>query len=262
MEWKKAMEGEKTPDSRENCLSCGVCNEPNISPVLFDNRQPLKEKAAPTPKGSSNEIKRYRLKFTKLEKPQYLSHLELAKLFIRAFRRAGVDLVYSGGYHPMPKVSFALALPVGTGSLAEILDIQVKDIQNTSQTIARLNTELPSGIRVLSMKEVPTNAPPPRIKESYFHIKTNGSFNKGNLDRFLRLNAYPVIKKHRNGDRTVDIRSQVKELNLLSKEKMELVLRHGIGPEMKPAGIIKAVFDLTDNQIEGMRILKTKCILT
>ena len=262
MEWEKAMEGEKTPDSRENCLSCGVCNEPNISPVLFNSRQPLKEKATPTPKGSRDEIKRYRLKFTKLEKSQYLSHLELARLFIRAFRRAGVDLVYSGGYHPMPKVSFALALPVGTGSLAEILDIQVNDIQNTSQTIARLNTELPSGIRVLFMKEVPTNAPPPRIKESYFHIKINGSFNKGNLDRFLRLNTYPVIRKHRNGDRTVDIRSQVKKLNLLSKEKMELVLRHGIGPEMKPAGIIKEVFDLTDNQIEGMRILKTKCILT
>ena len=262
MEWKKAMEGEKTPDSKENCLSCGVCNEPNISPVLFDSRQPLKQKVAPTPKRAKDGIKRYRLEFTKLTKAQYLSHLELARLFIRAFRRAGVDLVYSSGYHPMPKVSFALALPVGTESLAEILDIQVKDIQNTSQTIARLNTELPSGIRVLFMKEVPTNAPPPRIKESYFHIKINGSFNKGNLDRFLRLNTYPVIRKHRNGDRTVDIRSQVKKLNLLSKEKMELVLRHGIGPEMKPAGIIKEVFDLTDNQIEGMRILKTKCILT
>lgn len=262
MEWKKAIHGEKTPDSKEHCLSCGVCNEPNISPVLFDSQQPLKEKTAPTPKGARDGIKRYRLKFTKLEKLQYLSHLELVRLFIRAFRRAGVDLVYSGGYHPMPKVSFALALPVGTESLAEILDIQVKDIQNTSQTIVRLNTELPSGIRVLSMQEVPTNAPPPRIKESYFHIKINGSFNKGNLDRFLRLNTYPVIKKHRNGDRTVDIRSQVKKLDLLSKEKVELVLRHGIGPEMKPAGIIKAVFDLTDNQMEGMRILKTKCILT
>ncbi len=262
MEWKKAMEGEKTPDSKENCLSCGVCNEPNISPVLFDSRQPLKQKVAPTPKRAKDGIKRYRLEFTKLTKAQYLSHLELARLFIRAFRRAGVDLVYSGGFHPMPKVSFAIALPVGTESLAEILDIQVKDIQNTSQAIVRLNTELPSGIRVLSMQEVPTNAPPPRIKESYFHIKINGSFNKGNLDRFLRLNAYPVIRKRRNGDRTVDIRSQVKELNLLSKEEMELVLRHGIGPGMKPAGIIKEVFDLTDNQIEGMTILKTKCILT
>jgi radical SAM family uncharacterized protein/radical SAM-linked protein len=260
MEWKKAIEGERTPDSRENCMSCGVCNDPDISPVLFDSWHPLKEKVAPTPKGAKDGIKRYRLKYTKLEKSQYLSHLELVRLFIRAFRRAGMDLVYSGGYHPMPKISFALALPVGLESLAEIIDIQVKNTQNTSQTVKRLNRELPSGIRVLLMKEMPTKAPPPRIKESYFHIKINGSFNKGDLDRFLRLSTYPVIRHHRNGDRTVDIRSQVKEVNLLSKEEMELVLRHGRGPEMKPVEIIKEVFALTDSQIEG--ILKTKCILT
>ena len=260
MEWKKAMEGEKTPDARENCMSCGVCNDPDISPVLFDGWHPLKEKVASTPKGSKDRIKRYRLKYTKLEKSQYLSHLELVRLFIRAFRRAGMDLVYSGGYHPMPKVSFALALPVGLESLAEIIDIRVKNIQNTSKTVKRLNRELPPGIKVLFMKEVPTKAPPPRIKESYFHIRINGSFNKGDLDRFLSLNSCPVIRQHRNGDRTVDIRSQVKEVNLLSKEEMELVLRHGRGPEMRPAQIIKEVFDLTDSQIEG--ILKTKCILS
>ncbi|MBC8460503.1 MAG: DUF2344 domain-containing protein, partial [Deltaproteobacteria bacterium] len=286
--------GGKTPDCREHCLDCGVCNEPNISPVLFNSWHPLppatapptsprragqagrpavlprdeaerheragKEEVTAESKVSEGKIKRYRLRFTKLEKGRYLSHLELVRLFIRAFRRAGIDLVYSGGYHPMPKVSFALALPVGTESLSEIMDIQARNIQNRSLAIERLNKELPSGIRILFMEEILIKAPSPRIEESYFHIKINGSFKKDDLDRFLRLKTRLVIKKHRNTERSVDIRSQVKEMNLLSKNEIELVLRHEGGPGIKPAKIIKEVFALSDSQIEGMRILKTKCV--
>jgi len=206
-------------------------------------------------------MRRYRLRFTKLEKARYFSHLELVRLFIRAFRRARIDLVYSDGYHPMPKVSFALALPVGMESLSEIMDVQAKNIQNTSLTIERLNRELPSGVRVLFMEEIAGKIPPPRIKESHFHIKIHGSFNQEDLDRFLRVNTYPVVKEHRNGERTVDIRYLVKELNLLSKDELELVVRHGRGPEMKSIEVIKEIFSLPDSQIEGVRILKTEGVL-
>ena len=261
-EWKKAQQGEKTPDSRQKCLRCGVCDEPNISPILFDSWHGSREKPTAKSKGSRDGGKKYRLGFAKLEKARYLSHLELIRLFIRACRRAGMDLVYSGGYHPMPKVSFAVALPVGVESLDEIVDIQVKNVQDISQTIKGLNSELPSGIRVLSMEEISTKAPPPRIKESYFHIKLNGSFTKGNLDKFLRANTYPVIRQHGGAVRTVDIRSQVKALSHLSRDEIELVVRHGRSPGVRPAEIMREIFDLSEGQLEGMRILKTKCVLT
>ena len=294
-EWQKAMEGQETPDCREHCLNCGVCNDSNIAPVLFDawhsfppatappassrragragrpavlprdeansHERTGKEKVTSSPKESNGKMRRYRLRFTKLEKARYFSHLELVRLFIRAFRRAGIDLVYSDGYHPMPKVSFALALPVGMESLSEIMDVQAKNIQNTSLTIERLNRELPSGVRVLFMEEIAGKIPPPRIKESHFHIKIHGSFNQEDLDRFLRVNTYPVVKEHRNGERTVDIRYLVKELNLLSKDELELVVRHGRGPEMKSIEVIKEIFSLPDSQIEGVRILKTEGVL-
>ena len=304
-EWQKAMKGEETPDCRQHCSNCGICNGSNIAPVLFDSRHPFppakparhrkasaeadgqgeagraragragrpavlprdksgkneragKEEVTSQSKESKEKVKKYRLRFTKLEKARHLSHLELVRLLIRAFRRAGMDLAYSGGYHPMPKVSFALALPVGVESLSEIMDVQVKSVQDISITIERLNRELPSGIRVHSMEEILIKAHPPRIKESAFHVKIDGFFNKEDLDRFLRVNTFPVIRQRRDGDRTVDIRYLVKELNLLSKGELELVVGHGIGPEMKPAEIIKEVFALPDSQMEGIRILKTK----
>ena len=260
-EWEKALEGEKTPDCRERCLGCGVCDDRGISPVLFNGSHWFDETVAAQPKQSTGTFKRYRLHFAKLEKAQYLSHLELARLFIRAFGRSGLDLVYSGGYHPMPKVSFATALPVGVESLSEVMDIHVKDSEHPSLSTERLNGELPSGIRVLFTEEVSIGSPAPQIKESHFHITINGSFKIEDLDRFLKLNSYVAVKKHRKGERTVDIRSQVKELHLVSSDELELVVRHGRGPEMKPAEIIKEICALPENQLAGMKILKTKGVL-
>jgi hypothetical protein len=70
-----------------------------------------------------------------------------------------------------------------------------------------------------------------------------------------------AIKRHKNGKRTVDIRSQVKLLHLVSPHELELVTRHGIGPEMRPAEIIKEICALSEGELVGMRILKTKGVL-
>ena len=260
-EWQKAMEGKETPDCRQYCSNCGVCSDNTISPVLFDTWHPSEEKDRVLSKQLHEKGERYRLCFTKLEKTRYLSHLELIKVFIRAFRRIGMDLVYSSGYHPMPKISFAVALPVGTESLSEIVDVQAKNILNTSLTIKRLNKELPAGIRVISMEEIAIKEPPPRIKESCFHVRANGYFNKEAVDRFLMLKSCLAVKKRRKGEKIVDIRSQVKTLHVLSNGALELTVRHGEGPELKPAEIIKNVFTLNDSQIEGMRVLKTKSLI-
>lgn len=260
-EWQRAMMGEMTPDCREHCSNCGVCNNFNISPILFDSPNLIKEPVTSKPKQARRDIKRFRLYFMKLEKSRHLSHLELVRLFIRAFRRAGMDLVYSNGYHPMPKASFALALPVGVESLGEIMEVYLHDNKDISHTIERLNKELPSGIKVLSIKEIFTKEPPPQIRESNFRIKVQGSLREGDMNRFLESLAYPVVRKRGSNERTIDIRSQVKELHLLSSDELELVIRHGRGPEMKPAEIIKEVFALSDSQAEGMRILKTKSVL-
>ena len=260
-EWKKAVHAEKTPDCRDYCTDCGVCEKPYTSLVLNNKMPVFSKEILPDPKTSNNSIKKYRVVFTKLEKARYLSHLELLRMFIRAFRRTGFNLVYSKGYHPTPKISFAMALPVGMESLEEIMDFQAFSANCTAFLTETLNKELPSGIKVVSIKEIPVKTPSLKIKESAFHIKTDGSFNKTNIDNFLKLNALFVNKKRKNDVRTVDIRSQVKELHLLSDKKLELIVTHGNGAELKPVEIIEKIFSLSEKQINGLEVLKTKGLL-
>jgi len=260
-EWLKAQRGEATQDCREHCSNCGVCTELSVSPVLFNGNTSVGNFFPSNPK-TEGRIRRFRIHFTKLKRGRYLSHLELVRLFIRAFRRAGIDMVYSNGYHPMPKISFATALPVGVESLDEVADLSVYDSGNIPSIIELLNRELSPGIRALTIEEVMTTERPPQVKESTFHVTVPGSVREEDVLRFLELPSCPVVQKAGNRERAIDIRSQVKGMHLLSGDEIEMVIRHGGGPEMKPSEIIGEIFSLTDSQAEEIRVLKIKSLLS
>lgn len=51
-----------------------------------------------------------RIKFVKNEDMIYISHLDVQRLLQRAFRRADVELSFSQGFNPHPKMSYGNAL--------------------------------------------------------------------------------------------------------------------------------------------------------
>lgn len=59
--------------------------------------------------------------FYKHEQVMFVSHLDMQRLFQRAFRRADLPLAYSNGFNPHPLLSFATALSVGYTSDCEYL---------------------------------------------------------------------------------------------------------------------------------------------
>ena len=124
-EWTKALQGKTTPDCRERCLDCGVCDHKKIDPILFRDWTPPKRTEKRMTERRSLEARKYRMTFSKTGHARYLSHLELLRLFVRAFKRAGLNLIYSKGFHPLPKLSFASALPVGTESIHETVDFEL-----------------------------------------------------------------------------------------------------------------------------------------
>ena len=66
-----------------------------------------------------------RLVFEKKENAVWISHLDLMRLFQRAFKRAGLLLTHTQGFNPRPSVSVALPLSVGVTSECELLDFDL-----------------------------------------------------------------------------------------------------------------------------------------
>ena len=123
-------------------------------------------------------MSKIRVRYSKTGKARYISHLDLMSTMQRAFIRAGVRLKYSEGFNPHPYISVALPLPVGCGSVCELMDIGLMDIgltdtgftdtgsqgtgminagsQDTSlqadeqynEIAARVNASLPDGIHI------------------------------------------------------------------------------------------------------------------
>jgi len=89
---------------------------------------------------------RLRLRYTKLGRIAYLGHLDLVRHLPRIFRRAGVELLYSVGFHPHPELSYSPALGLGIPSLGEILDVKVADPLTPDELIARLQAVTLDGI--------------------------------------------------------------------------------------------------------------------
>ncbi len=90
-----------------------------------------------------------RLLFEKTGTAVWISHLDLMRLFQRAFKRAGLPLKHTQGYNPRPSVSIALPLSVGVASQCELLDFDLDGVQLPHEEMkGRLNSALVSGVKV------------------------------------------------------------------------------------------------------------------
>lgn len=95
-----------------------------------------------------------RLLFEKTGNAVWISHLDLMRVFQRAFKRAGLQLTHTHGYNPRPSVSIALPMSVGIESRCELLDFALDgEIPSGDEICSRLNAALTEGIRVLVVYE-------------------------------------------------------------------------------------------------------------
>jgi radical SAM family uncharacterized protein/radical SAM-linked protein len=262
MEWRRAEEGQWTPDCRKKCLDCGVCDHREVQPILFEEWSVPAKKEEPLSGRESRKTRKLRITFSKRGPARYLSHLELVRAFVRTFKRAGVNLVYSNGYHPMPKLSFASALPVGTESLHETLEVQYDDSMCDGPLRERIAEQLPTGLEIVSIEEPTHEAGSLKVKESHYEISFDGvGVGEEDLKRFLAADSFPLIKRRKKGDQRIDARSQVKSAYFSTGSTVRLALKHMEGPALKPAEIIQGIFHLSDEDLGGISVLKSREIL-
>jgi radical SAM family uncharacterized protein/radical SAM-linked protein len=232
-ERRRALEGAITPDCRYGaCRSCGVCTldgrtselteqaaEHEIVPVINrstrDQEGPGHVEDIPAA-GTDLQHKeqRFRLWYSKTGPAMYLSQLELQRIFERAFRRACLPLSFSGGFHPSPLLSFARALPVGVGSVCEWMDFFVRESLDVSAIPARLDAELPQGMRVVRLSELPCQRRAPISTRERFVLSfsrpEDGVRFSDRLEPFLRATEWKVPKLTKKGEPgEVDVRPMV-----------------------------------------------------
>ena len=100
---------------------------------------------------------RVRITFQKTREIIYTSALDLQKIWERSLRRAQLEVKYSEGFHPLPKMQLAVPLPVGFKGKKELIDIWFTDTASKEEIQKRLQKNLPVGIDLISIEEIPDN---------------------------------------------------------------------------------------------------------
>jgi radical SAM-linked protein len=86
-----------------------------------------------------------------------LSHLDLMRMLERALRRSALPISYTGGFHPLPRIQIALALPLGAEADGEWMDLEFTSSVTGEHLLRTLQTLLPDGLTLLSAEEVPVS---------------------------------------------------------------------------------------------------------
>jgi radical SAM-linked protein len=106
-----------------------------------------------------SERQRLRITYVKGENLRFISHLDLARTWERALRRAGIPVAYSKGFHPHPKMVFAAALPLGCTGEAEVMDVVLDKPMPPRRVLRGLGHSMPDGLMAVDVTPVYDRAP-------------------------------------------------------------------------------------------------------
>lgn len=92
---------------------------------------------------------RYVIKFSKMGYVKYTSHLDLLRIFKRAFKKTRLGLKYSQGFNPHPKMGFAQPLSLGYSGKCELIEFELNAPMDEKLILQRMQSEMPDGISLL-----------------------------------------------------------------------------------------------------------------
>jgi radical SAM family uncharacterized protein/radical SAM-linked protein len=259
-EYQKGLEGRSTADCRQGeCNQCGVCPSLQVKPILIDRF--TFPPAPPLRLFPRESTRKFRFLITKTGPSRFLGHLEWKEAIIRALRRADLPLAFSEGFHPMPRLSFGPALPVGLSSLGETIDIQLMDWLTVETLKDRLPEELFPGTRVMRILEVPLNISLPQGQHYYYQVDLPKALvDEEGLENF-RGSSHCLVERPGKKQEILDLKTLVSDVSVLAKDPETLIfswtLKIGNNGEVRPEVILRALFKLPDPVIQNLVITRS-----
>ena len=163
-------------------------------------------------------MQRLRIKFKRGEELKFISHLDITRLWQRAFVRAGIPLAYSQGFNPHPQISLAAPLPVGVTGEAEFMDIYCAKNVSPPYFTEAVNRELPEGIEIVQAQQVNPTLPALQAVVSFAEYNITVATDKPKeeieqmIQHLLSLSTLPWQHERDTGVRHYDLRALIQHI--------------------------------------------------
>ncbi len=207
-------------------------------------------------KGSQNLLQQrdkqgYRLVYTKLGRARFQGHLDTVRELPRILRRAGLELFYSSGYHPMPAMSFAPAPRLGVQCLREVVDIGVCGDIPPAEILHSLHGASPEGFKFLDCRAVRPGcrglSKIVRGVDAAAFLGKKEMEETGGLESIEAALAWALAAEklehgciRKGKERLIDLRGGIAELALWSSDRLVAAIHDALRP------VEKSMFPLID----------------
>lgn len=193
-------------------------------------------------------------KFTKLGYLKFISHLDLVDLFQRTLFQNKVDVKFSEGFNPHPRMSIAYPLPLGIESNSEYMEIYLNSKIDLKDFLIKINERLPQGIKIVEAKYDDDESISNKVKSVVYAFKLLNTFYDKNKDIDLakelnKINDMDIVeieRKRKKGKRRIFVKENAKDyLNRLElkDEAIYAYIKMSENGSLKPA----LVFDILNN---------------
>ncbi len=230
-EWNKAQQGIQTPDCREICSVCGVCDD-TVQTQTADSSKPYPTETLIDANTVSTKLAesgyklvmdtnqtpkqyRYRVFYQKVGLLRFISHLDWMRMLFRRIAIIDLQTVFTQGFSPHPKVSLSPPLPVGVEGFGEFFDISfyapyppemiLSEFRNTHiPEFNLLSCEAISGKALLPVREIVTLSLP-NVLLSYAQTR---------IDEFIAQTSYPYTKSTPTRTKSYDLSQIIRSIEL------------------------------------------------
>lgn len=176
-------------------------------------------------------VNKYFVRYEKLDRAKYISHLDFLRTIGRAMRRAGLPVKYTEGFNPHPVLSFAAPLSVGITSGCELFSTELLHKIPCDEFKTRLNGALPPSIRISRVTETPIDFN--TIAWADYEVTPENAPSDEYIKLFLQEDEIIIDKKTKKGIKKTNIRKNIKEMSL-EGGKILMTLSAGNNASLKP----------------------------
>jgi len=194
-------------------------------------------------------VQRLSIAFAVSGAARYVGGLDMGRAWVRALRRLGLPLAYSFGFSPHPRVSLAAPLPVGFAAERELVEVYLDARVEPADVAGRLPAQLPAGLGVRGVEELPLNAPPlaSRIQAADYVVQFLDPPPADLAERVARLleaQTLPFARVRPGREVRFDLRPRILAARVeerAGKAALTLRLQHGPRGAARPEDVLAAL---------------------
>lgn len=212
---------------------------------------------------------RIRLAYDRQGSAVWLGHLDMMRLFERAFSRANWPLSWTeDAFNPRPEIVFALPVAVGIETRSDPLEVSLHQDQadfDLEEGLAALNRTLPQGVRIVSSLKLEDvrGSLMAKVRAARYQLEAPGI---GEAFRAVFKEGQPVLvtRIHKRKKQTIDLTPRLISLDDWDHDRLVFTGGAGSTGHLRLDLLLEALVQyggLDQEAAQGARIVRLAVLL-